>query len=120
MSQKDKIKIEKITFLENHSEEFYNTLFNKTEENYSTIYLITSMLLSENKLEDCAEYTFLNGMVQEEKEEKTENNFLNNILTTITQFLTRLGAIDGVDIILTYFKYNQNVEFEAEKILCLA
>lgn len=117
MSQTDKIKLEKINFLKNHSEEFYNKLFNKNEESYSTIYLITSMLLKEDKLEDCEEYNFLNSVVTEQK---NENNFLNNILTTITQFLTRLGAQDSVDIILTYFKFNQQRGFEVEKTLCLA
>ena len=36
MSQADRIKIEKITFLQEHSEVFYNELFNKDEDNNST------------------------------------------------------------------------------------
>ena len=116
----DKIKIEKINFLENHSQKFYNELFNKDEENNSTICLITNMLLREEKLEDCKEYSFLNGMIETEQQEEIKNSFLPNILTTITQFLTRLGAEDSAKVILSYFKYEAKKEFEAEKSLYLA
>lgn len=120
INREDKIKIEKIMFIENHSEEFYNTLFNKDEENHSTIYLITSMLLKDDRLEDCEEYSFLNRIVEDQSKETLENSFLNNILTTIVQFLTRLGAEDSVNVILTYFKYNEQRYFETEKTLRLA
>ena len=119
MSGIDKIKIEKINFLESHSEKFYNELFNKDAENNSTICLITSMLLREEKLEECKEYIFLNGMVETEEQEEIKNSFLSDILTTITQFLTRLGAEDSVKVILSYFKYKEKKEFEAQKTLYL-
>ena len=44
MSQTDRIKLEKINFLENYSEKFYTELFHKDSENNSTIFLITSLL----------------------------------------------------------------------------
>lgn len=120
MSEIDKIKIEKINFLESHSEKFYNELFNKDEGHDSTICLITNMLLKEEKLEDCEEYDCLNKVIESEEKEKIKDSFLSNILTTITQFLTKLGAEDSVKVILSYFKYNQKKEFEAEKTLYLA
>lgn len=115
MSQTDKIKIEKVAFLESHSEKFYNELFNKDEDNHSTIILITNLLLKQDSLKDCEEYNFLNRMVESDEQEKIRNSFLSNILTTITQFLTRLGAEDSVKVILSYLNYNEKKEFEVAK-----
>lgn len=120
MSQTDRIKIEKITFLQEHSEVFYNELFNKDEDNNSTIFLITSLLLKQDSLEECSEYDVLNKIVDMRETVELENSFLANILTTITQFLTKIGAIDSVEVILSYFKYNQTRDFAKEKTLCLA
>ena len=120
MSQNDRIKIEKITFLQDHSEVFYNELFNKDEDNNSIIFLITSLLLKQDSLEECYEYDTLNKIVTIGESSELENVFLANILTTITHFLTKIGAIDSVEVILSYFKYNQTREFAKEKTLCLA
>jgi len=120
MSQTDRIKLEKIEFLENHSETFYKELFNKNDGTNSTIYLITSMLLKEEKLEDCEEYVSLNGMILEEQAEEIQNSFLSNILNISTQFLTRLGAVESVNVILSYFSYKEEKEFSRVKTLYMA
>lgn len=120
MSQVDRIKLEKIAFIQDNSEVFYNELFNKDENNNSTIFLITSLLLKQDSLEECSEYNVLNKIVDMGENNGLGNSFLANILTTITHFLTKIGAIDSVEVILSYFKYNQTEEFVKEKTLCLA
>ena len=120
MSQADKIKLEKINFLENYSKKFYTQLFRKDEENNSTIFLITNLLLKEEKLEECSEYEVLKQMTKGETNSNLEENFVCNILSTVTQFLCRVGSEDNVKVILTYFDYNNNKEFEQPKVLCLA
>ncbi len=120
MSQTDIIKLEKINFLERHSEKFYNELFHKDENNCSTITLITSMLLNQNKLEECEEYNILLERIEINKEEKLGNNFTGDILSTITQFLTRLGAEDSVGVILSYSKFNCKKENAKAKVLYIA
>ena len=119
MSQTDKIKLEKINFLENYSKKFYTQLFRKDEENNSTIFLITNLLLKEDKLEECYEYELLKQMTIDETTSDLEENFVCNILSTVTHFLSRSGLEDNVEVILTYFDYN-NKEFEQPKVLCLA
>ena len=119
MSQTDRIKLEKINFLENYSEKFYTELFHKDSENNSTIFLITSLLLKEEKLEECPEYELLKQMTINETNSNLEESFVCNILSTITQFLSRIGSQDSIETILTYLNYNNEKEFEQQKILCL-
>ena len=116
MSQTEITKLEKIESFEKYSKTFYNELFNKYDDN-STILLITNMLLNQSKIEDCEEYKTLLSII--EVAEFDDTNFIGNILSTIAQFLTRLGLYDSVGIILSYLKYNNNEEKEEAKVLCI-
>lgn len=116
----EKIQKEKIAFLKRYSKQLYDGLFDKDENKKTVILLIADLLLNNNQLENCDEYKILNALIEEEDITEQKEIFVYNILSTITQFLTRLGAEESANTILTYFRYNEKKEIGKAKTLSIA